>query len=79
VLAGLVAAPAGWLVTDQLESRNEFCTSCHLDAATPLHEPKMGDFLREPAESRSRRTTRPTPGSAASTATAARASRTGSG
>lgn len=49
--AGLVAAPAGWLVTDHLESRNEFCTSCHLDAATPLHEPKMNDFLHEPAES----------------------------
>ena len=41
-------APAGWMISDRLESRNEFCTSCHLDAATPLHEQKAMDFAESP-------------------------------
>lgn len=36
-LLGLVAAPAGWLVTDHLERDNDFCNACHLTPATPLH------------------------------------------
>ena len=51
LLAALTSAPAGWLISDQLEAQNEFCTSCHLDAATPLHEKKMSEFLREPGAS----------------------------
>lgn len=44
-------APAGWVISDRLESRNEFCTSCHLNAATPLHEQKAADFAESPASS----------------------------
>jgi predicted CXXCH cytochrome family protein len=51
LLAALTSAPAGWLISDHFEAQNEFCTSCHLDAATPLHEQKMNDFLHEPATS----------------------------
>ena len=49
--AALASAPAGWLVSDHFEAQNEFCTSCHLDAATPLHQAKLEDFLRAPATS----------------------------
>lgn len=49
-LAALLAlAPLGWLATDALESQNGFCTSCHLDAHTPLHEGKARDFRSVPA------------------------------
>ena len=34
---GAVAAPAGWLVTDRLEQRNDFCNACHLEPGVPLH------------------------------------------
>ena len=49
--AAITGAPAGWLISDQLEAQNEFCTSCHLDAAKPLHEQKMSDFRARPASS----------------------------
>ena len=35
--AASVAAPAGWIVTDQMEQDNDFCTSCHVSADVPLH------------------------------------------
>ena len=47
-LAAVVLAPAGWLVTDYLESHDAFCTSCHLGDA-PLHEAKRRDFETVPA------------------------------
>jgi len=47
----LVGAPAGWFVTDRLEADDAFCTSCHLDAATPLHRENAADFAAHPAVS----------------------------
>jgi hypothetical protein len=41
VLLGVVAAPLGWVVSDEFESRDEFCISCHLDPDTPLHIEKF--------------------------------------
>lgn len=51
LIAALISAPAGWWISDHLEAENEFCTSCHLDAETPLHEQKQGDLLENPATS----------------------------
>lgn len=48
LLAAAVAAPTGWLVTDQLEQDDAFCVSCHLDVETPLHEQKLADFRGRP-------------------------------
>lgn len=36
-LVGVVAACAGWLVTDALEANNDFCTACHLPSGAVLH------------------------------------------
>ena len=36
---------------DHLEANNAFCTSCHLNASTPLHAQKLEDFQTEPATS----------------------------
>jgi nitrate/TMAO reductase-like tetraheme cytochrome c subunit len=48
----LAAAPAGWLVTDALESRNDFCNACHLERPEiPLHIDVRRDFDRRPAAS----------------------------
>jgi hypothetical protein len=44
VCAGIVAAPAGWVVSDHLESQNDFCTSCHLTPGVPLHQRIRADF-----------------------------------
>lgn len=44
VLGGL-SAPLGWVATDRLEQRNEFCVACHLEGGTPLHQAK-GEELR---------------------------------
>jgi len=49
LVAVAVGAPLAWLATDALEARNEFCTSCHLDANTPLHRAKLRDFETNPA------------------------------
>jgi hypothetical protein len=43
-----IAAPLGWFTSDALESHNEFCTSCHLSADTPLHKQKLADFASDP-------------------------------
>jgi len=48
LLGGLVAAPAGWLVSDHLEQDDEFCVSCHLSEEVPLHESKLADFRARP-------------------------------
>jgi nitrate/TMAO reductase-like tetraheme cytochrome c subunit len=48
IAAGFVAFPIGWVVTDRLEQDNEFCTSCHLDSATPLHIDLRRAFDRSP-------------------------------
>jgi hypothetical protein len=45
----VLLAPLGWFVTDELESHDSFCTSCHLDANTPLHAAKRRDFNTLPA------------------------------
>lgn len=45
---GALAAPIGWWTTDHLESDNEFCVSCHLDADTPLHDAKMREGMAAP-------------------------------
>jgi nitrate/TMAO reductase-like tetraheme cytochrome c subunit len=47
VLLAATAAPLGWVVSDQLESRNEFCITCHLDTDTPLHIEKFESFRAE--------------------------------
>jgi|GEM_PF-292834 len=36
-VAGIVAFPVGWVVSDRLEQNNDFCTSCHLEPGVPLH------------------------------------------
>ena len=51
IVTALVGAPAGWFASDALESNNEFCTSCHLDAQTPLHARKRRDFEATPPTS----------------------------
>ena len=43
------SAPLGWLATDALEAHDDFCTSCHVDAETPLHAAKRRDFNSVPA------------------------------
>lgn len=50
-IALVAGAPAGWFVTDHLESDNAFCTSCHLDAETALHRDNAKDFASRPAVS----------------------------
>ena len=47
--AGLASAPLAWVITDRLEADNRFCGSCHLDAATPLHEAKLDEIGARPA------------------------------
>ena len=51
IVAALVGAPAGWWTSDRLEANNDFCTSCHLDAQTPLHAAKRRDFEASPPTS----------------------------
>ena len=51
IAAAVAGAPAGWLASDALEADNDFCTSCHLDAQTPLHAHKRRDFEAVPAAS----------------------------
>ena len=43
-LAGIVSAPAGWIVSDRLEENNDFCTSCHLAPDRPLHADLRAGF-----------------------------------
>ncbi len=43
VASGLVAVPLGWLASDELESRDAFCVTCHLESG-PLHDAKMHDY-----------------------------------
>lgn len=45
---GALGAPIGWWTTGHLESDNEFCVSCHLDAGTPLHRAKMREGMATP-------------------------------
>ena len=40
----MVSAPAGWVVTDFLEQRNDFCNACHLEPGLPLHVEVRRDF-----------------------------------
>ena len=40
----MVSAPTGWVVTDVLEQRNDFCTDCPLDPDLPLHAEVRRDF-----------------------------------
>lgn len=47
-MLGLVAAPAGWILSDRLEQENRFCVSCHLDADTRLHIGLLEDFEARP-------------------------------
>lgn len=47
----LAALPAGWVVSDRLESNDAFCVSCHLPAGRPLHERKLDDFRSSPPQS----------------------------
>jgi len=45
---GLASLPAAWAISDQVESDNRFCTSCHLAPDAPLHEAKLREFLSGP-------------------------------
>ena len=47
--AAVVLTPLGWVVSDRFESQNSFCTSCHLDAHTPLHAELRRNFESKPA------------------------------
>ena len=44
VVAGAVAAPGGWVITDRLERDNDFCNACHLSPGVPLHVDIRRDF-----------------------------------
>jgi hypothetical protein len=44
----LLLAPIGWMASDRLEQRNEFCTACHLRDGSPLHRAKAEDFAARP-------------------------------
>jgi hypothetical protein len=41
---GLLAAPAGWVVSDRLERENDFCNACHVEPGVPLHAAIRRDF-----------------------------------
>ena len=45
-MVALLAAPAGWIVSDRLEADDDFCNACHLPDGTPLHEQLREDFDR---------------------------------
>ncbi len=49
--AGIVSAPLGWMVSDALESDNDFCNACHLEPGLPLHIEIRRDFDAEPPSS----------------------------
>lgn len=45
----LAAVPAGWMVSDAVERRNDFCNACHLpDGGGPLHARIRHDFDARP-------------------------------
>lgn len=46
----IVAASAGWVVTDRFERDNDFCNACHLGPGVPLHQAVRDDFETRPAE-----------------------------
>ncbi len=48
IVVGAVSGSVAWVTTDQLESSNEFCVSCHVDPRTPLHERKMREQMATP-------------------------------
>ncbi len=50
-IAALALAPLGWVISDQLEQDDAFCTSCHLSEGRPLHEAKLAAFRERPAPS----------------------------
>jgi len=49
VLGCAVLAPLGWLATERLEARNDFCNACHLPSGEPLHRAIRDDFVSLPA------------------------------
>jgi hypothetical protein len=49
VVVAAASASAGWLVTDRLEQRNDFCNECHLAPGVPLHIEIRRDFDSAPA------------------------------
>lgn len=42
----VVPAPLGWVVSDRLEQRNDFCNACHLFDGTPLYLENREHFDR---------------------------------
>jgi hypothetical protein len=48
VAAAIVAAPAGWMVSDALERNNDFCNACHLPSGEALHVAVREDFDGRP-------------------------------
>lgn len=46
--AALLLGAAGWVVSDRLEQRNDFCQACHLPDGTPLHQALRRDFDARP-------------------------------
>lgn len=50
-VAGVVAAPIGWGLTDVLERDDDFCNACHLPSGRPLHEARRRDFDLRPPQS----------------------------
>jgi len=48
-VAAIVAGPAGWMVSDAVERRNDFCNACHLpDEGGPMHLSIREDFDARP-------------------------------
>jgi nitrate/TMAO reductase-like tetraheme cytochrome c subunit len=50
-VCAMLLSLASWTVTDRLEQRNDFCTSCHLEADVPLHIDIRRDFDAAPPRS----------------------------
>jgi hypothetical protein len=50
-VASSALAVAGWVGTDRLEQRNDFCNACHLQDGTALHLETRRDFDQRPAVS----------------------------
>jgi hypothetical protein len=50
-IGGVLSVPVGWLVTDALESADDFCNACHLSRGVPLHIELRRDFDSRPPAS----------------------------
>jgi nitrate/TMAO reductase-like tetraheme cytochrome c subunit len=50
-VVGILLGPVGWVVSDRLEARNDFCNDCHLPSGVALHRELRDEFDARPAAS----------------------------